>query len=37
MERHREMSLEVEKGLRGVGELKILWLLMKSPDHAFTR
>lgn len=37
MERHREISLEVEKGLGGVGKLKILQLLMKSPKHAFTR
>jgi len=37
MERHREICLEVEKGLGGVGKLKILRLLMKSPDHAFTR
>jgi len=37
MERHREISLEVEKGLGGAGKLKILWLLMNSPNHAFTR
>jgi response regulator of citrate/malate metabolism len=37
MERHREISLEVEKGICGAGKLKILRLLMKSPNHAFTR
>ena len=37
MEGHREICLEVETGLGGVGKLKILRLLMKSPDHAFTR
>lgn len=37
MERHSELCLEVEKGLGGVGKLKILRLLMKSPNHAFTR
>jgi len=37
MERHREMNLEVEKGLGGAGKIKILRLLMKSPNHTFTR
>ena len=37
MERHREIRYEVEKGLGGAGKLKILRLLMKSPNHTFTR
>jgi len=28
---------EIEKGLTSPGKLKILRLLMKTPDHAFTR
>jgi hypothetical protein len=37
MKRHREVGLEVEKGLGGAGKLKILQLLMRSPNPAFTR
>jgi response regulator of citrate/malate metabolism len=33
----RKKDHEVEKGLSGAGKLKILRLLMKNPDHAFTR
>jgi hypothetical protein len=28
---------EIEKGLTGVGKLKIVRLLMERPDHAFTK
>ena len=32
-----KIEREVEKGLSGAGKLKILRLLLRSPDHAFTR
>ncbi len=37
MERHREVDDDVEQGLGGAGKLKILRLLLQSPNHAFTR
>jgi hypothetical protein len=37
LKRNRKINLEVEKGLCGAGKLKILRLLIKNPDHAFTR
>lgn len=35
--KHMKIKEEVEKGLGSLGNLKILRLLMKNPDHAFTR
>lgn len=37
MERGGRVDREVERGLAGPGRLKILRLLMRRPDHAFTR
>lgn len=37
MRRNNKIALEVEKGLGGVGKLKIVRLLLKRPNHAFTR
>jgi len=33
----KKVAIEVEKALTSSGKLRILRLLMKSPDHAFTR
>jgi len=30
-------AVDIEKALASLGKLRILRLLMKSPDHAFTR
>ena len=37
MERHWDIDDDVEQGLGGAGKLKILRLLLQSPNHAFTR
>ncbi len=37
MERHRDVNGDVEQGLDGADKLKILRLLLQSPNHAFTR
>jgi hypothetical protein len=37
MERTKDLERDVEQGLGGAGRLKILRLLLRSHDHAFTR
>ena len=37
MGRNRDIERDIEKGLCGAGKLKILRLLLRNPDHAFTR